>query len=80
MRTAVRIVFNAFHARGHTILVASKIHDPVMLFVPAAVMPDRNMPVVVSTGGLGFLFDQRVNGAALKQAGGNYPHYAAAPR
>ena len=61
----IGVVFDALYRRRDTILIALEVDDPVALFMPAALMPDRNPTVVVAPSFACLLFDERTVWLAL---------------
>ena len=56
---AVRVVFDPFDAAHDTVLVAPEVHHAVVMLVTTALVTGRDVTVVVTTGILLLLFEQR---------------------
>src|SRR5581483_5772 len=77
VRAAVRIVFQPFHARGDSVLVAPEIDEPVKALVPAALVPGGDVAVTVAAGLADLFFDQRLHRPAFPQLGIDDLHHPA---
>jgi len=58
VRSTVRVVFDTLDLGDDTVLVATEVDNAVMLLVAATDMTGGDVTVVVTTSGLGLLFDQ----------------------
>ena len=67
MRAAVRIVFEALDLRGDAVLVALEVDDPIVLLVAAALVPHRDVAVVVATRAALLALGERIHRTALVQ-------------
>jgi len=75
---AVRVVFEALDLRRDAILVALEIDEAIVLLVAAALVPDRDVAVVVAARTALLVFDERGNRSALVQVGIDDLHHGAA--
>src|SRR5690606_21177515 len=67
VRSTVRVILDALNNGRNAILVATKIDQTVMLLVATANVASGDTTVVVTTTGLGLLFQQRSVRSALVQ-------------
>src|SRR5690606_36463154 len=80
MGGAVGIVYDPFHARRDTFLVALEIDDAVVLLVATTDVAGDDPPVVVATAGLALLLEERSVRGALVQARGHHADRGTAAR
>src|SRR5690349_11880268 len=67
VRAAVRIVFEPLDLRRNAVLVALEVDDPVVMLVAAALVPHRDVAVVVAAGATLLALDERRQRRALVQ-------------
>src|SRR5690606_34530749 len=77
---AVRVVFQAFHLGRNTVLVATEVDNTVVLLVTTPTVTNRDVTVVVTAGGAGFLFQQGRVGSAFVQFAVNHFDHATTTR
>src|SRR5690606_14538754 len=77
MRGTVRVVLQALDLGRDAVLVATEIHDAVMLLVTAATMANGDVAVVVAARTARLLFEQRGVRSTLVQVRGNDLDHAA---
>ena len=78
---AVRVVFEPLDLCRDAVLVALEVDDPVVLLVAAALVPHRDVAVVVAARSALLVLDQRGDRRALVQVGiDDLDHGAAARR
>src|SRR5699024_3159528 len=65
VRATVRVVFQALDTRGNVVLVATEIHNAVMLLVTTATMTHRDVAIVVTARAAAFLFKQACKRSTL---------------
>src|SRR5690606_10801217 len=76
MRGAVGVVFQALNLGGNAVLVATEVHQTVVLLVTTATMAHGDVAVVVAAGTTLLLFEKRCIGLALVQVAGNHLDHA----
>src|SRR6478752_3332398 len=77
VRSAVRVVLDPLHARRDAFLVALEVDEAVRLLVATTDVTGGDAAHVVAAAGLGLLLGQRVDRAALVQAGGGHADHRA---
>src|SRR5690606_12355811 len=78
VRGTVGVVFQALDLGGNAVLVATEVHETVVLLVTAPTMAHSDVAVVVTAGTTRLLFQKRCVGLALVEVVGNHLDHAAA--